>query len=229
MIKGIVIGFILAIAISVGCVFYYFSAGMAPVATADPPMPFEKKLANMALDAHIEKQHIPPSPVSADEPNFLAGASVYKQHCALCHGLPGQPPMDYATTVFPKPPQLFRGKGVTDDPASETYWKAANGIRLSGMPSFKTKLTETQLWQVSELLAHANEIPESVKRVLIPDSPTAASAPPLTRSSASTCCAWARSKLLSIDAHNFRRQDGHTCRKIATSLIDQRSKRVMAC
>lgn len=50
--------------------------------------------------------------------------------------------------MFPKPPQLFRGKGVTDDPASETYWKAANGIRLSGMPSFKTKLSDTQLWQV---------------------------------------------------------------------------------
>ena len=100
----------------------------------------------MALDAHIEKQHISPSPVPADEANFLAGASAYKQECASCHGLPGQPPMDYATTMFPKPPQLFRGKGVTDDPASETYWKAANGIRLSGMPSFKTKLTDTQLW-----------------------------------------------------------------------------------
>jgi mono/diheme cytochrome c family protein len=70
----------------------------------------------MALDAHIEKQHIPPSPVPADEPNFLAGAGVYKQHCAVCHGLPGQIPVDYATTMFPKPPQLFRGKGVTDDP-----------------------------------------------------------------------------------------------------------------
>jgi hypothetical protein len=77
VIKGIVIGFILAIAISVGCVFFYFSAGMAPVATADPRMPFEKKFANMALDAHIEKQHIPPSPVSADETNYLAGASVF--------------------------------------------------------------------------------------------------------------------------------------------------------
>jgi hypothetical protein len=98
VIKGIVIGFILAIAISVGCVFLYFSTGMAPVATADPPMPFEKKIANMALAAHIEKQHIPPSSVPADEPNFLAGASVYKQHCALCHGLPGQPPIDDATT-----------------------------------------------------------------------------------------------------------------------------------
>jgi hypothetical protein len=87
--------------------------------------------------------------------------------------------MDYATTMFPKTPQLFRGKGVTDDPASESYWKAANGIRLSGMPSFKTKLTDTQLWQVSELLAHANEIPDSVKRVLIPDSPPSALTPSL--------------------------------------------------
>ena len=183
MIKGIVIGFILAIAISVGFVFIYFSAGLAPVATADPPMPFEKKLANMALDAHIEKQQIPPSPVSANEPNFLAGADVYKQHCASCHGLPAQPPVDYATTMFPKPPQLFRGKGVTDDPASETYWKAANGIRLSGMPSFKTKLTDTQLWQVSELLAHANEISESVKKALVPGVPTSASVPAPTSAS----------------------------------------------
>jgi len=85
--------------------------------------------------------------------------------------------------MFPIPPQLFRGKGVSDDPASETYWKAANGIRLSGMPSFKTKLTDTQLWQVSELLAPANEIPDSVKRVLTPDSPTAASSPAQTSAS----------------------------------------------
>ena len=106
MIKGIVIGFILAIAISVSCVFIYSSTGLAPVATADPPMPFEKKFANMALDAHIEKQHIPPSSLPADEPNFLSGATVYKQHCALCHGLPGQPPIDYATTqpIFPRFP-----------------------------------------------------------------------------------------------------------------------------
>ena len=66
---------------------------------------------------------------------------------------------------------------MTDDPASETYWKAAKGIRLSGMPSFKTNLTDTQLWQVSELLARANEIPEAVKTVLVPDSPTSTSAP----------------------------------------------------
>jgi len=172
MIKGVVIGVFLTVAILSGGFFYYFAAGMAPVATADPPMPFEKKLANMALDAHIEKQHVVQSPVSADEPNFLAGADVYKQNCAACHGLPEQPPTGYAATMYPKPTQLFRGTGVTDDPASESYWKAANGIRMSGMPAFKTKLSDTQLWQVSQLVAHANEIPDSVKRVLVSDALT---------------------------------------------------------
>jgi mono/diheme cytochrome c family protein len=169
MLKGVVIGFVLAVIIVGGGLYYYFAAGMAPVATADPPMPFERMLSHMALDAHIGKQATDQSPVAADETAYLGGAQVYKQHCAMCHGLLGQPPTDYETTMFPNPPQLFRGKGVTDDPASETYWKTANGIRLTGMPAFKTKLTDTQMWQVSQLLAHANEIPDSVKKVLVPD------------------------------------------------------------
>jgi thiosulfate dehydrogenase len=169
MAKGFVLGCFVTVLILSGGLFYYFASGMAPAATADPPMPFEKKLANMALNAHIKKQPVTHPPVAADEPNFLAGAEVYKQHCATCHGLPGQPPVDYVTTMYPKPPQLFRGNGVTDDPATETYWKVANGIRLTGMPAFKTKLTDVQEWQVSLLLAHANEIPESVKKALASD------------------------------------------------------------
>jgi mono/diheme cytochrome c family protein len=47
--------------------------------------------------------------------------------------------------------------GVSDDPVGETYWKVRNGIRLSGMPSFDTLLNETQMWQVSVLLANADK------------------------------------------------------------------------
>ena len=157
--KGVVIGFVLAVIILGGGLYYYFATGMAPVATTDPAMPFERMLAHLALDAHIGKQSTSQSPVAADETAYFAGAEVYKQHCALCHGMPGQPPTDYATTMYPNPPQLFRGKGVTDDPVSETYWKTANGIRLTGMPAFKTKLTDTQMWQVSQLVAHPTRSP----------------------------------------------------------------------
>lgn len=177
MIKGIAIGFVLGVAAVVGGWFFYFVAGLAPVATADPPMPFEEKLANMALDAHIEKQHTLQSPVAPDEARFLAGAGVYKRHCAVCHGLPGQMPSGYATTMYPKPTQLFLGKGVSDDPPAESYWKAANGIRLSGMPAFRTKLNDTQLWQVSQLVAHANELSGAVNSVLASETPGGSPAP----------------------------------------------------
>lgn len=166
MLKGIVAGFMLGVFILAGGAYYYLASGMAPVATADPMMPFEKKMANMALRAHIAKQNIGESPVAADEANLLAGADVYKKECAICHGLPDHP-VDYANMMFPKPTQLFKGKGVTDNPVFESYWKAANGIRLSGMPAFKDRLTNTQLWQVSQLVAHANDLPQSVKNVLV--------------------------------------------------------------
>jgi mono/diheme cytochrome c family protein len=47
--------------------------------------------------------------------------------------------------------------GVSDDPVGETYWKVRNGIRLSGMPAFNNLLNETQMWQVSVLLANADK------------------------------------------------------------------------
>jgi thiosulfate dehydrogenase len=180
MLKGIVVGFILGVIVLAGGAYYYFASGMAPVAAADPMMPFERKMANMALKAHIKAQNVGESPVPADEPNLLAGADTYKKDCAVCHGLPDHP-VDYVKMMFPKPTQLFKGKGVTDNPASESYWKAANGIRLSGMPAFKDKLTDTQLWQVSQLVAHANELPASVKNVLAADTPANSTAPmPIT-------------------------------------------------
>jgi mono/diheme cytochrome c family protein len=166
MLKGLVIGFVLGILVCTGAAYYYFASGMAPVAVSDPLMPFEKRMANMALKAHIEKQHIGQPSIPADEANLQAGAEVYKQNCAVCHGLPGHP-VDYVNMMFPKPTELFKGKGVTNNPPSESYWKAVNGIRLSGMPSFKNKLSDKQLWQVSLLVAHANDAPESVKNVLL--------------------------------------------------------------
>jgi thiosulfate dehydrogenase len=163
-ILGIIVGIIL---VGVGA-YFYFSIGMAPVATSDPVLPFEKKLANMALHARIEKEMPKSVPVPADESTCMAGAQVYRENCAVCHGLPGQEQSAIAKGMFPKPPQLFHGKGVTDDELGETYWKVANGIRLTGMPGFKKELNETQVWQVSMLLANADKISDAVKQQLQP-------------------------------------------------------------
>jgi mono/diheme cytochrome c family protein len=52
-----------------------------------------------------------------------------------------------------------------------TYWKVANGIRLTGMPSYSRVLSDAQMWQVSLLLKNADkELPAPVIEIL--NSPT---------------------------------------------------------
>ena len=178
--KSFVIGVLVGVLILVGGGYYYFASGMAPAAATDPPMPFEKKMASMSLDAHIEKANLPSPPIPANEENFLAGAKIYKDQCATCHGLPDQTPPAISNKMYPNAPLLFKGKGVTDDPPQESYWKATNGIRLTGMPSFKDALNDTQRWQVALLVANADKIPDSVKKALAPEpAQPMASSPPM--------------------------------------------------
>jgi mono/diheme cytochrome c family protein len=84
--------------------------------------------------------------------------------------------------MFPNAPPLWERHhngevvGVSDDPPGETYWKVANGIRLTGMPSFKEILTDTQMWQVSLLLANADKpLPPAALDIL--NGPASAAAP----------------------------------------------------
>jgi mono/diheme cytochrome c family protein len=172
---GFVIGFIVGVLLIPVGAYLYLAGGYAPVATSAAPMPFEKMLANKALDARLQKEMPKNVPIEPTEANLLAGAALYQGQCAVCHGLPGASKTAIAAGMFPRPPQLFQGKGVTDDEPGETYWKVANGIRLTGMPGFRGALKDEQLWQVSLLLAKANELPEPVKNALTHKDSTAGS------------------------------------------------------
>jgi len=187
MVKGILVGILLGILLVFGGTFFYFATGRAPVATKAAEMPMEQKLSHLALDAYLSKLPHPNPPVPQDESSFLAGAKLYAQHCAVCHGLPGEPKTAIADGMFPAPPQLFRGMGVTDDEPWETYWKVNGGIRMSGMPGFRERLSDTQMWQVSVLLKNADKISPAVKAELVPGAAAAAtpapSAPPAANAS----------------------------------------------
>ena len=155
--------------------YLYFTGGSAPVATTDSDMPFETFFAQKALNARIAKDMPKSVPIQPNEANYLAGADLYKQHCAGCHGLPLTPKTAIATGMYPRPPLLLEGKGVTDDKPGESYWKIFNGIRLTGMPGFSKSLSETQMWQIAILLANADKLPDSAKAALV--APIGASAP----------------------------------------------------
>jgi thiosulfate dehydrogenase len=179
MIRGLILGIILGVVgVGIGA-YWYFSSGRAPVAVAAAEMPFERRFARMGLHAYLDKLPHPEPQVPADEKNLMEGAKIYKEHCAVCHGVPDAQKTMIAEGMFPKPPQLFKGTGVTDDDAWESYWKVAGGIRMTGMPGFKDHLSETQMWQVAVLVKNADKISPTVKAELTGAS-SSAPTPPAT-------------------------------------------------
>ncbi len=164
LVIGVVIG---VVAVLVGEYLFMTQGGM-PVATRGNPLPLEQFMANRALHVAMARSVNDPSPLPADEPNLLAGAKVYQNNCAVCHGLRDPASRtSIARGMYPHPPQLLQpDQGVTDDPVGETHWKVKNGIRLTGMPGFDGSLSEDELWQVSLFLAKADQLPPAVQQAL---------------------------------------------------------------
>ena len=176
---GIILGFLLAPAALVAWLRY----GHPPVAVADSPLFQERALTQVPLHARIDREMPPMAPIQASEENLVAGARVYTVQCAACHGLHGKP-SSFGAHMYPDAPPLWEKHhnnevvGVSDDPAAETYWKVANGIRLTGMPAYKDVLSDTEIWQVSLLLANADKpLPPAALSILLGQSHAAATAP----------------------------------------------------
>jgi thiosulfate dehydrogenase len=167
----VLLGFVMGVVLLVGAAAAYLKWGTLPVATADKPFPFEKEIVHVPLNARIASQ-MQTAPFGIGEDVYEGGAKVYRTECASCHGTPGHD-VAFAKHMYPAAPQLWKKHakgnvvGVSDDEPGETYWKVANGIRLSGMPAYDHVLSDTQMWQVTLLLKNADQqLPDPVIKIL---------------------------------------------------------------
>jgi thiosulfate dehydrogenase len=169
--KGFLVGLILGVLLVPAAAMLYFHLGRPPVAVADKPFPFEGQIAGSTLHARIDAEASKTPPIEPSPVNLQAGAVIYRQQCAACHGL-YPTASSFADDMYPQAPQLWKPEGngvvgVSDDPPGETFWKIDNGIRLSGMPSYRKVLIATQEWQVALLLANADKpLPPAVISLL---------------------------------------------------------------
>ena len=164
------IKFLLGIVVGIGLVvlagYLFVARGGIFMGTDTKPLPMEERIASAAITASIGKSASDQPPLPADEANLLAGAKIYMNICAGCHGKLDQADSG-AKGFHPPPPALLPpGSGVTDDPVGATHWVVKNGVRFSAMPRFDKKLSDTEIWQVSLLLKNANKLPASVQESL---------------------------------------------------------------
>lgn len=179
---GLVLGVLLGVVLTPLAVLGWFWLGNMPVAVGDRTLPLEDKLAKISLDARVAHEQPKVVPVAADETNLNAGAAVYRDHCAACHGVYGKP-VGFAVHMVPQAPQLWqkrpdgKGIGVSGVSASEIYWKVSNGIRQSGMPAYKDTLSTSEVWQVSLLLTNADKaLPPGALAIVHPEGGDGAAA-----------------------------------------------------
>jgi mono/diheme cytochrome c family protein len=79
------------------------------------------------------------------------GAVVYRDQCVQCHGAPGVAPHPIGLSMQPLPgPLVHMMQRWTP---AEVYWIVSNGIKMSGMPAWRYRLSAADMWAVTALVA----------------------------------------------------------------------------
>jgi mono/diheme cytochrome c family protein len=82
--------------------------------------------------------------------NVGAGAQLYAETCALCHGAPGISPGPLQRGIYPAAPFLLAATR-TNHP-NQMFWVIKNGVKMTGMAAFGKSLTDQQIWDLAAFL-----------------------------------------------------------------------------
>ena len=158
MLKGIAVGVAATLALGLLGAYLFVSLGLMPANADAKPPALEKWAARKSLSATIAREATKnPNPVAFSDENLIAGVKLYAANCMVCHGASDGAASNVAKGLYQRAPQIPKHP-VTDDDEGETYWKIYHGIRMTGMPSYRATLSETQMWQITLFLKHMDAL-----------------------------------------------------------------------
>jgi mono/diheme cytochrome c family protein len=79
------------------------------------------------------------------------GLALYRDHCVQCHGAPGLAPQPFALGMMPAAANLV--DTARNWTPAEIYWTVRNGFKMTGMPAWRYRLADDQLWDVVAFIA----------------------------------------------------------------------------
>jgi len=128
-------------------------AGWLPSDASSEPPKWESSIGMRALDASLEKRSggLKNPVASTDSAALAAGAKLYGDNCAGCHGSAKGPSEWGAKGLYPRAPQFFQ-EGV-DVSAPEAFAAVHDGIRYSGMGAWRGQLKDAEMWKVANFVA----------------------------------------------------------------------------
>ncbi len=106
-------------------------------------------LPPITVDAYPTTYRRPEVPYTAS--SITAGAALYAEQCAACHGGDGRGDGP-AASALPRPPADLRAAHTGQHTAGDLYWWITHGIPTSGMPAFGDRLDSEQRWDLVNIV-----------------------------------------------------------------------------
>jgi mono/diheme cytochrome c family protein len=155
---GIIAAFLL---LGLGALLFVESGLLPTNADSNPPW-VEQRVATQALDTVLSRRAPRlTSPVPLSDDNLIEGLKLYTTNCAVCHGTLDNQPSPLEHSFYPPVPQLILGP--VHAPQWHTYYVVRNGIRYTGMPSWRHTLSEQDMWKVTDFVSRIETLPPAVQ------------------------------------------------------------------
>jgi mono/diheme cytochrome c family protein len=127
--------------------FGFVYSGLYDISATDQHLPptywVMQKTMEHSVEFRADEIEVPP----LGAPQQLAlGFGLYRAHCQQCHGGPGIAPEPFALGMTPVPvPLVHTGRMWTP---GKIYWVVKEGIKMTGMPAWRFRMTEEEIWAV---------------------------------------------------------------------------------
>jgi mono/diheme cytochrome c family protein len=167
LLRGFFFGILFGIALFIAGGYFLLEHGYVDFGADHPPSATEAKVAMGAVDAWADRDAGDrKNPLPASEENITAGATLYLNHCAGCHGVPSNPASQFQRSFYPPAPGFFREMPDMED--ASTFYVIQRGIRWTGMPAWNSTLSDQQIWQIVVFFDNMHKLPPSAVKVFQP-------------------------------------------------------------
>jgi cytochrome c553 len=155
MLIGAAIG--IAVVVPLGA-YAFVKSGVFNVGASAPHTKFTEWITHETM-IHSVRRHAAGigTPAHVSGVNVVRGFCTYETHCVACHGAPAIAREQWVGGLEPSPPYLLDTTSRWSP--SQLFWIAKNGIKMTGMPSWRDSLSDGQIWDVVGFIEAMRDLP----------------------------------------------------------------------
>ena len=139
-------------------VYAFVESGIYNVGASHPHTRFTEWITHETMIHSVRRNADPIDVPRRVTPRQLAaGFCAYETHCVACHGAPAIAREQWVSGMEPSPPYLL--DSTTRFTSPQLFWIVKNGIKMTGMPSWRDSLSDAQIWTVVGFIEAMRSLP----------------------------------------------------------------------